>query len=110
MQLRLQQGIVTSGQAPGLPNPWGLRMLEQLQHHKPLIRDVTNESLHQGQNPEILGGFCVSQMLQETGEGNRRTKRDSPPFPRPVPVRWSHDQVPLPETMDHRSACHKTAR
>eukprot|EP00971_Amphidinium_carterae_P074277 1467897-Amphidinium_carterae.1 len=71
MQLRLQQGIVTSGQAPGLPTPWGLRMLEQaaqLQHNEPLIRDVTNESQRQGQNPEVLGGFCVSHMLQETGE------------------------------------------
>eukprot|EP00971_Amphidinium_carterae_P198538 3940044-Amphidinium_carterae.1 len=60
MQLRLQQGIVTGGQAPGLPNPWGLRMLEaaQLQHNEPLIRDATNESQRQRQNPAILGGFC----------------------------------------------------
>eukprot|EP00971_Amphidinium_carterae_P228990 4542460-Amphidinium_carterae.1 len=43
MQLRLQQGIVTGRQAPGLPNQWGMRMLEQaaqLQQHEPLIRDV----------------------------------------------------------------------
>eukprot|EP00971_Amphidinium_carterae_P322383 6407351-Amphidinium_carterae.4 len=35
-------------------------------------------------------------MVQETGEGNRSALFDSPPLPRPVPVRWSHDNMPLP--------------
>eukprot|EP00971_Amphidinium_carterae_P165841 3287362-Amphidinium_carterae.1 len=45
MQLRLQQRSATGGQPPGLPNPWGMRMLEQAaqQRYEPLIRDVTNE-------------------------------------------------------------------
>eukprot|EP00971_Amphidinium_carterae_P316963 6301180-Amphidinium_carterae.1 len=101
MQLRLQQGVVTGGrQAPGLPNPWGMRMLEQaaqLQQNEPLIRDVPTESHSQSQNPAVLGGFCVGHMLQASGEGNSGHNRNSSPLPRPVPVRWSHEGASLPE-------------
>eukprot|EP00971_Amphidinium_carterae_P253676 5036058-Amphidinium_carterae.2 len=97
MQLRLQQRSVTGGQPPGLPNPWGMRMLEQAaqsqQHHEPLIRDVTDES----HNPEILGGFCVSHIVQETGEGYNRDMFGSSP-PRPVPVTVSHEYMTIPTT------------
>eukprot|EP00971_Amphidinium_carterae_P228495 4532168-Amphidinium_carterae.1 len=62
MQLRLQQGIVTGvGQAPGLPNPCGLRMLKQaaqLQQRKPLIRDAQPKD-----DPNVLGGLCVGHLL-----------------------------------------------
>eukprot|EP00971_Amphidinium_carterae_P340778 6479259-Amphidinium_carterae.2 len=35
MQLRLQSQSVTGGQPPGLPNPWGLRMLQEAAQHQP---------------------------------------------------------------------------
>eukprot|EP00971_Amphidinium_carterae_P293585 5828752-Amphidinium_carterae.1 len=64
MQYRLQQGVVTGEwQAPGLPNPRGMRMLEQaaqLQQNEPLIRDAPTESHSQSQNPAVLGGFSRS--------------------------------------------------